>query len=102
MTTTPAFDLAPRQTLRLRRTGALQLQVLRGRLWVTRSHDCADHFVAAGQTLHLAAGDDVVIECDSPQPSRLRLLASATPRAPRAVAPAAAPQWPAWPPRPRP
>lgn len=53
--------LAPGQALRLPRAGG-ELTVLRGRLWLTRKHDLGDHFIAAGQRVRLAAGENAVIE----------------------------------------
>ena len=53
--------LLPGQALRLPRAGG-ELTVLRGRLWLTRKHDRGDHFIAAGQRVRLAAGENAVIE----------------------------------------
>ena len=39
-----------------------QLTVLQGRLWLTRHHECTDHFVAAGERIVIKAGEGVVIE----------------------------------------
>jgi hypothetical protein len=53
--------LLPGQALRLPRPGG-ELTVLRGRLWLTRDQDLGDHFIAAGQRVRLAAGENAVIE----------------------------------------
>jgi hypothetical protein len=44
--------LLPGQALRLPRAGG-ELTVLRGRLWLTRNNDLGDHFIEAGQRVHL-------------------------------------------------
>lgn len=67
------LELNPGQTLQLRRHGALRLQVQQGRVWLTRSGDSDDHFVAAGQALQLPPGRGTVIENDGRQPARLQL-----------------------------
>ena len=38
--------------------------VLRGRAWITRAGDLDDHFVAAGQSMHLPAGAGVLVGAD--------------------------------------
>jgi len=53
--------LPPGQALRLPRAGG-ELTVLRGRLWLTRNQDLGDHFIAAGQRVRLASGENAVIE----------------------------------------
>ncbi|CAN7536728.1 DUF2917 domain-containing protein [Polaromonas sp. LjRoot131] len=53
--------LVPGQALRLPRRGG-ELTVLRGRLWLTRHNDPGDHFIDAGQRLHLADHENAVIE----------------------------------------
>jgi quercetin dioxygenase-like cupin family protein len=70
------LELDPGQTLHLRRHGALRLQVQQGRVWLTRSGDTDDHFVAAGQALHLPPGRGTVIENDGRRPARLQLLSA--------------------------
>jgi hypothetical protein len=53
--------LAPGQALRLPRAGG-ELTVLRGRLWLTRNNDLGDHFIEAGQCVHLDANENAVVE----------------------------------------
>jgi hypothetical protein len=38
--------------------------VLRGRAWITRAGDLDDHFIAAGQSMHLPAGAGVLVGAD--------------------------------------
>lgn len=38
------------------------LQVRRGRVWLTRDGDAADHVLAAGASVHLGAGERLVVE----------------------------------------
>jgi hypothetical protein len=53
--------LLPRQALRLPRAGG-ELTVLRGRLWLTRNNDLGDHFIEAGQCVHLGDHENAVVE----------------------------------------
>ena len=53
--------LLPGQALRLPRAGG-ELTVLRGRLWLTRNNDLGDHFIEAGQRVHLGDHENAVIE----------------------------------------
>ena len=58
----------PARLLHLRSALALQarsggwLQVQCGAVWLTRDGDATDHVLAAGQRLHLGAGERVVVE----------------------------------------
>lgn len=54
------IELARASTWRLRRGG--HLQVLDGRVWLTFAGGGADHVLASGESLTLAAGADVVLE----------------------------------------
>ena len=58
------FRLEPRAPVRLLCPVAARLEVLDGRLWLTRVHDPDDHFPQAGATLALDAGADVLLEAD--------------------------------------
>jgi hypothetical protein len=79
----PAFRLP--ETLRLPRgraitlaPGACVLQVDAGRIWLTRSGDLDDHFIAAGKCFEHDGAGLVVIECDGASAAVLRI----SPRAP--------------------
>ncbi|MFT3818106.1 MAG: DUF2917 domain-containing protein [Rubrivivax sp.] len=66
------FELAPGAAFSLPPLAALDLQLLSGRLWLTRRGDPDDHFVEAGSRLRLD-GSGCVVENDSRTPARLRL-----------------------------
>jgi hypothetical protein len=40
------------------------ITVLRGRAWITQAGDLDDHFLAAGQSMHLPAGAGVLVGAD--------------------------------------
>jgi len=40
------------------------ITVLRGRAWITQANDLDDHFLAAGQSMHLPAGGGVLVGVD--------------------------------------
>jgi hypothetical protein len=55
--------LAPGQALTLAATRApRRLVVTSGRLWLTVTGGCDDHWLAAGEGLTLAAGEQIVVE----------------------------------------
>jgi hypothetical protein len=66
------LELPPGAALTLPPLAALDLHLLSGRLWLTRSGDPDDHFVEAGSRL-LLDGHGCVVENDSRTPARLRL-----------------------------
>lgn len=68
------LDLTPGAALHLPPQHRLHLQLLSGRLWLTRSGDAGDHFVTAGCAVAVDGRDHVVVECDGPGPARLQLL----------------------------
>lgn len=68
------LDLTPGTALHLPPQHRLHLQLLSGRLWLTRSGDADDHFVTAGCTVAVDGREQVVVECDGPGPARLQLL----------------------------
>jgi Protein of unknown function (DUF2917) len=55
--------LHPRQTLSLRLQRPALLQLRCGSLWVTAGDGLSDHFLQAGQTLHVPAGCVVLEGC---------------------------------------
>lgn len=57
--------------------GACVLRVESGRVWLTRSGDPDDHFIAAGESFAHDGNGQVVVECDSGAPARLRIRAGA-------------------------
>lgn len=59
-----ATRLLPRQTRVIHASAGLTLEVLQGRLWLTRPGDLADRFLNAGDRLELTQ-DWVVIEADA-------------------------------------
>lgn len=63
------------------RAGA-RLQVEAGRAWITVSGDPEDHFLAAGDSLHLPAAGRLVVEGDSATPARIRLWGKTSLRRP--------------------
>jgi hypothetical protein len=74
--------LAPGQALTLAATRApRRLVVTSGRLWLTVTGGCDDHWLAAGEGLTLAAGEQIVVEAWpqasfqllQPAPERARL-----------------------------
>lgn len=76
--TAAAPPLHPAETLLLPRgqavtlaEGACVLRVEAGRIWLTRSGDPDDHFLAAGERFEHNGDDVVVIECDSATAARL-------------------------------
>ena len=71
------------RTLAWPHDGPLRLRVLHGRLWLTRSGDPADHFIAAGDDLLLSgtSGHDVVVECDGPEAAVFELIDLRVPQA---------------------
>ncbi len=64
------------QVIALPATAASGLRVLQGRVWLTRCGDPDDHFLDAGQQLHLRGDDQVVIEAER-GPARCLLLSPA-------------------------
>jgi quercetin dioxygenase-like cupin family protein len=62
---------------RWRSAGAVELQVLAGRVWVTQSNDEDDHFLAAGDTLALRRGALALIEAEADASLRLFVPAAA-------------------------
>jgi hypothetical protein len=66
------------------------LTVVRGRIWLTEDERLGDHFIVAGGQYRLPRRGPVVIECDSPEPARLRLSKAAPAGKPAAPALAAA------------
>lgn len=77
----PATDflqtLPPGRPLTLRATAGTELRVLRGRVWLTRSGDAADHFLEAGEALRLD-GARTVVEADRGEVARFALQPPAT------------------------
>lgn len=67
--TVPAMPtrLPAGRALALPRHGGVQLSVRAGRLWLTRSGECADHWLGTGEGLWLDRGDGWVIEADGEQ-----------------------------------
>jgi Protein of unknown function (DUF2917) len=55
--------LHPRQTLSLRLRRPARLQLRRGSLWVTAGDGQGDHFLQAGQALHVPSGCVVLESC---------------------------------------
>ncbi len=64
--------LPPGRPLTLRAPAGTELRVLRGRVWLTRSGDPADHFLAAGEALRLD-GARTVVEADRGEAARFAL-----------------------------
>lgn len=88
MNSSPRPTLAPlvlsagtARTLAWPHDGPLRLRVLHGRLWLTRSGDPADHFIAAGDDLLLSNASDVVVECDGPEAAMFELIDLRVPQA---------------------
>ncbi|MFD0668312.1 DUF2917 domain-containing protein [Ramlibacter sp. MAHUQ-53] len=75
--------LPPGRPLTLRAAAGTVLRVLRGRVWLTRSGDAADHFLQAGEALRLD-GARTVVEADRGEAARFVLEA---PQAATAAAP---------------
>lgn len=74
----PAFchlTLLPGQARTLPRPGgaALRVEVISGRIWLTRSGQAADHMLAGGQCLHLTAPGRVVVQAMGREPAWLRI-----------------------------
>lgn len=68
------------------------LQVVAGQAWITRSGDAADHVLAAGDTLALGRGQQLVVEpWQAGQVVQLRWLAGALPPVAAVPRPAQAP-----------
>jgi len=74
---------APRRCLQTLRGGSImplgsnggQLEVLRGRVWLTRAGDLDDHIVESGQTLSVPASGRAVVEAwDETQPALVAWL----------------------------
>lgn len=57
------FQLHAGDATHLGRLGG-ELVVTAGRVWLTRDNDLGDHFVEAGERVHLAVGENAVIEPD--------------------------------------
>ncbi len=64
------------EVLALRGPAGQTLQVLSGRLWLTRSGDATDHFIASGECWTAAPAARLVLEGDSDTPTRWRWLLS--------------------------
>jgi len=56
--------LSAGELLQWRETRAVRLNVLRGRVWVTRANDLDDHFVEAGQSIELLPGAQAIVEAE--------------------------------------
>jgi hypothetical protein len=52
------------ELLRWRQRRAVWLSVVRGRVWVTRALDPDDHFLDAGQSMHLPAGARAIVSAE--------------------------------------
>jgi hypothetical protein len=63
------------RTLAVRATE--RLEVLQGRLWLTRRGDLDDHFLHDGEQIVFGRREQVVIESDGPEPARFRIDAPA-------------------------
>lgn len=61
----PATTLRPGQTRVINASEGVTIQVLQGRLWVTRPDDRQDHFLTSGQDM-LLTDQLVVVEPDHP------------------------------------
>lgn len=59
------YRIVPGRAARFVMDRPVRMMVWSGRLWLTRHGDQADHFVAAGRSLVLGAGEDVVVEADT-------------------------------------
>lgn len=88
--TPTTLTLFPQQLQRLDARAGLRLEVLSGRIWLTRPGDRLDHFLAAGASIELQ--QDQVLIAGDPGASgallaeiRLRPLAVAQPRQPAAA-----------------
>jgi hypothetical protein len=57
-----SFQLANGRALTLQPGKASLLRVKQGRVWATLSSELGDHVLVSGSTLHIPAGDRVVIE----------------------------------------
>ena len=66
---TPARSLGAGTVMPLGRHGG-ELEVIRGRVWLTRSGEPEDRVVAGGEAIHVPASGDAVIETlDDSQPA---------------------------------
>lgn len=55
------LQLAAGELLQWRERRPVWLSVVHGRIWVTRSRDLDDHFLDAGQAIHLAPGARAIV-----------------------------------------
>ena len=68
----PEFDrpvvlqLQHGELLRWSETRDVWLSVVRGRVWITRAGDPADHFLEGGQSIRLAAGAQALVGAEGP------------------------------------
>lgn len=81
----PARALVPGRALSLHAAQPRELHILQGRVWLTLDAGGVpgDHFLAAGDVLHLPAGTHAVLEAYPAQPVRW----ACTPVAPESVPP---------------
>ncbi|MGA0611466.1 DUF2917 domain-containing protein [Caldimonas sp. KR1-144] len=92
------LQLAAGELLQWRERRPVWLSVVQGRVWVTRAGDLDDHFLDAGQTIHLAPGARAIVEAEGRAQvslvERPSLLARLVGRAALRVRPG--PTMPAW------
>jgi hypothetical protein len=65
--------VASKQVLKLRLAAGTCVSTESGRIWLTEPGDPDDHFLASNDCHTVAHGGCIVIECDSPQPARVRI-----------------------------
>ena len=85
------------EMLRWRQATSLQLQVIDGRVWVTRLDDPDDHFLERGESMRLDRSAKVIAGADGPARVRLSAPCAAPVRGVVAALRTRLAQWLAWP-----
>src|SRR5262245_14151981 len=69
------FEIVPGETVPMSIVHSTRLSVQNGPVWVTRSNDVEDYWLAPGRALHLRRGERLWLSVEGTQPARIAFLA---------------------------
>ncbi|KAF1030016.1 MAG: hypothetical protein GAK40_00202 [Burkholderia plantarii] len=73
------FELPPGETVPMKVVRSTRLTVQGATVWVTRSHDTGDYFLASGDTLRLRRGERLWLATEGPAAASVAFSVVATP-----------------------
>ncbi|HEV3106205.1 MAG TPA: DUF2917 domain-containing protein [Trinickia sp.] len=69
------FEIVPGETVPMTIVHSTRLTVQNGPVWVTRSNDVEDYWLAPGRALHLRRGERLWLSVEGARPARIAFLA---------------------------